>query len=249
MSAAFRRVLSPASSPAAQTMSMRTGDGAAAAQPAAQQDQSSRDRSGSAAARGARGRAGGEDGRRTGDASRGRGDAAGHSPRHHRRHHAERGRAEEAGRRQIGRPTRSARSKDLEKYERIFADAAFWKKLGEEYENPLIITGTIMFTPQQTAGFVQRESRSLRPARAAASVIQSRIYQERKGFILEPKFVFIDGRTGATLHSETHRRESPLPLAAEHAGAGDLLRADGSADPRLPGRPEHPEDPRHAASC
>ena len=29
--------------------------------------------------------------------------------------------------------------KDLEQYERIFADAAFWKKLGEEYENPLII--------------------------------------------------------------------------------------------------------------
>ena len=25
---------------------------------------------------------------------------------------------------------------------RIFADVAFWKKLGEEYENPLIVTGT-----------------------------------------------------------------------------------------------------------
>ena len=44
--------------------------------------------------------------------------------------------------------------RDLEQYERIFADAAFWKKLGEEYENPLIITGTVMFTPQQTAGWV-----------------------------------------------------------------------------------------------
>jgi hypothetical protein len=30
---------------------------------------------------------------------------------------------------------------------------------------------------------------------------------ERKGFILKPKFVFIDGRTGATLHSETFREE------------------------------------------
>jgi len=33
---------------------------------------------------------------------------------------------------------------------------AFWKKIGEEYENPLIVTGTILFTPLQTAGFVTR---------------------------------------------------------------------------------------------
>src|SRR5262245_40006533 len=32
--------------------------------------------------------------------------------------------------------------KDLEKYQGIFADVAFWKKLGEEYQNPLIVTGT-----------------------------------------------------------------------------------------------------------
>jgi hypothetical protein len=30
---------------------------------------------------------------------------------------------------------------------------------------------------------------------------------ERKGFILSPKFIFIDGRTGATIHSETFREE------------------------------------------
>ena len=29
----------------------------------------------------------------------------------------------------------------------------------------------------------------------------------RKGFILAPKFVFIDGRTGATMYSERHREE------------------------------------------
>ena len=43
------------------------------------------------------------------------------------------------------------------------------------------------------------------------SVIQQRVYQERKGFILEPKFVFIDGRTGTTLHSETYRARSSTP--------------------------------------
>ena len=96
--------------------------------------------------------------------------------------------------------------KDLEKYERIFADAAFWKKIGEEYEMPLIVTGTIMFTPQQTSGFVP-VNREVYDQLGRRSVIQQRVYQERKGFILEPKFVFIDGRTGATLHSETYRRE------------------------------------------
>ena len=102
--------------------------------------------------------------------------------------------------------------KDLEQYERIFADAAFWKKLGEEYENPLIITGTILFTPQQTAGFVpqNRESYDQLGRRV---VVPVRTYMERKGFVLEPKFVFIDGRTGATLYSETQRREVLYPTS------------------------------------
>lgn len=105
-------------------------------------------------------------------------------------------------------PIRSKR--DLERYERIFADAAFWKKLGEEYENPLIITGTIMFTPQQTAGFVN-QNREQYDQLGRRVVVPVRTYMERKGFVLEPKFVFIDGRTGATLYSETQRREVLYP--------------------------------------
>ena len=102
--------------------------------------------------------------------------------------------------------------KDLERFERIFADAAFWKKLGEEYENPLIITGTILFTPQQHAGpvTVNREQFDQLGRR---QIVPVRTYMERKGFVLEPKFVFIDGRTGATLYSETQRREVLYPAA------------------------------------
>jgi hypothetical protein len=105
-------------------------------------------------------------------------------------------------------PIRTKR--DLERYERIFADAAFWKKLGEEYESPLIITGTIMFTPQQTAGFVN-QNREQYDQLGRRVVVPVRTYMERKGFVLEPKFVFIDGRTGATLYSETQRRERLYP--------------------------------------
>jgi hypothetical protein len=100
--------------------------------------------------------------------------------------------------------------RELEQYERIFADAAFWKKLGEEYESPLIITGTVMFTPQQTAGWVN-QTREQYDQLGRRVVVPIRTYMERKGFVLEPKFVFIDGRTGATLYSETQRREVLYP--------------------------------------
>ena len=33
--------------------------------------------------------------------------------------------------------------KDLEPYERLFANTAYWKRIGEEYQNPLIVTGTL----------------------------------------------------------------------------------------------------------
>jgi hypothetical protein len=100
--------------------------------------------------------------------------------------------------------------RDLEQYERIFADAEFWKKLGEEYEAPLIITGTVMFTPQQSAGWMT-QNREQYDQLGRRVVVPVRTYQERKGFVLEPKFVFIDGRTGATLYSETQRREVLYP--------------------------------------
>jgi hypothetical protein len=96
--------------------------------------------------------------------------------------------------------------KDLEKYQSIFADVAFWKKIGEEYENPLIVTGTVLFTPHQTSGFVNRNIEQYDQL-GRRSVVPMRTYMERKGFILTPKFIFIDGRTGATLHSETMHEE------------------------------------------
>jgi hypothetical protein len=96
--------------------------------------------------------------------------------------------------------------KDLEPYERLFANVSYWKMIGEEYQNPLIVTGTVLFIPHTTSGTVQRDQevydqfgrRSVRPVRT---------YMERKGFILRPKFVFIDGRTGATMYSESYREE------------------------------------------
>jgi len=96
--------------------------------------------------------------------------------------------------------------KDLEPYERLFANTAYWKKIGEEYQNPLIVTGTVLFTPHSRSGMVTREQEMI-DAYGRHRVVPVRTYMDRKGFILRPKFVFIDGRTGATMYSESHREE------------------------------------------
>lgn len=96
--------------------------------------------------------------------------------------------------------------KDLAQYERIFGNASYWKKMGDEYQNPLIVTGTVLFVPHSRSGFVQQE-REVFDALGRRQVVPVRTYQERKGFILRPKFIFIDGRTGETLYSESFREE------------------------------------------
>ena len=96
--------------------------------------------------------------------------------------------------------------KDLEPYERLFANTAYWKRIGEEYQNPLIVTGTVLFTNRSTSGFVQRDQ-EIFDSLGRRRVVPVRTYMERKGFVLRPKFVFIDGRTGATMYSESYREE------------------------------------------
>lgn len=103
-------------------------------------------------------------------------------------------------------PSRIREEKDLEPYERLFANTAYWKRIGEEYQNPLIVTGTVLFTPHSRSGFVSRDVEQY-DSFGRRRVIPTRTYLERKGFILRPKFIFIDGRSGATMYSESYREE------------------------------------------
>ncbi len=96
--------------------------------------------------------------------------------------------------------------KDLEPYQRVFANVAYWKRIGEEFQQPLIVTGSVLFAPQARSGFVQREQ-EVYDSFGRRQVVPVRTYMERKGFVLRPTFIFIDGRTGETLHSETFREE------------------------------------------
>ena len=102
--------------------------------------------------------------------------------------------------------SRILEEKDLEPYERLFANTAYWKKIGEEYQNPLIVTGTVLFAAKSSSGFVQRDQEVF-DGFGRRRVVPVRTYMERKGFLLQPKFIFIDGRTGTTMYSERYREE------------------------------------------
>ena len=96
--------------------------------------------------------------------------------------------------------------KDLDAYSNLFANVEYWKRIGEEYQQPLIVTGTVLFTPHQRNSIVQREE-EVYDSFGRRRVIPVRTYQERKGFVLSPKFIFIDGRTGTVMHSTSAREE------------------------------------------
>ena len=70
----------------------------------------------------------------------------------------------------------------------IFADVPFWKRLGEEYREPLILTGTVIF---KGAGS-QYEERTMG---------RRTVRLWRPGFSLSLHLVFISGRTGEMLDS------------------------------------------------
>lgn len=100
----------------------------------------------------------------------------------------------------------SLSEEDLEAYEHIFSDASYWQQLGEEFQGPLIVTGTVHFSPHQRSGMISRE-REVYDSFGRRRVTPVRAYRDRKGFVLTPKFIFIDGETGATLYTERHREE------------------------------------------
>ena len=103
-------------------------------------------------------------------------------------------------------PKQIREERDLEPYERLFANTAYWKAIGEEFQNPLIVTGTVLFAPKTSNSIVQRDQEVF-DSFGRRRTVPTRTFMERKGFLLQPKFVFIDGRTGTTIYSERYREE------------------------------------------
>jgi hypothetical protein len=100
--------------------------------------------------------------------------------------------------------------KDLQEYEKIFNDVDYWKKIGEEYQQPLIVTGSVLFQEISRSGQQSTVQEYISPdGRRATQEVRS--FVDRKGYTLIPKFVFIDGRTGVQLYSEGAREEVLYP--------------------------------------
>jgi hypothetical protein len=104
------------------------------------------------------------------------------------------------------RVTREDRDRYRAEGERILQDGAFWRKLGEEYQNPLIVTGKLTFEEQNRSGF-QQESSLVRDNRGRVREVRGNRYAERKAYNLSADFSFIDGATGRLLHKERFSEE------------------------------------------
>jgi hypothetical protein len=106
-----------------------------------------------------------------------------------------------------GKYSKAEREQYKVETDRILEDGDFWRKIGEEYQTPLIVTGRVAFESQNRSGF-QAEERVLRdPSSNRPRLVRGNRYLERKGFSLAADFYFIDGRTGQTLHKEKFTEE------------------------------------------
>jgi hypothetical protein len=90
--------------------------------------------------------------------------------------------------------------------DRLLQDPDFWRKMGEEYQQPLIVAGRLDFESQNRSGF-QPEERVVRTPSGQPALVRGNRYMERKGFTLSADFYFIDSKTGETLHKERFSEE------------------------------------------
>ena len=91
--------------------------------------------------------------------------------------------------------------------DQVLQDPAFWRKVGEEFQSPLIITGRVTFGEQNRSGY-QAEERVVRdPVTNRPRLMRQNRYLERKSFSLNADFFFVDGRTGEVLHKEKFTEE------------------------------------------
>lgn len=94
---------------------------------------------------------------------------------------------------------------DLEQ-DKLLEDQEYWKRIGEEYQNPLIVTGKLRFGSESRSGFTRRD-RYVRDSFNRPQLQRSNVFQERTGFVLHAEFYFIDGETGRTIHRERFTEE------------------------------------------
>jgi len=100
--------------------------------------------------------------------------------------------------------------KDLKAYADALTDdawKAYWRKLGEQYQSPLIVTGSILFTETASSGMQSTIQPQQDATTGRSTYTEVKQFVDKKGFAIDPTFVFIDSRTGDQLYSETYHQD------------------------------------------
>ena len=104
-------------------------------------------------------------------------------------------------------PARIQTEADLEPFEAIFDDAEYWRRVGQEHQAPLIVTGSILFREVSEQGMRSLPVEFIDEA-GRVTVQEERGFVNLSGYSITPTFVFIDGRTGERLYSEAFHEEA-----------------------------------------
>ena len=100
--------------------------------------------------------------------------------------------------------------KDLKVYADALKDDSwktYWRKLGEQYQSPLIVTGSILFTETAQSGMQSTIVPTQDATTGKTSYTEGRQLVDKKGFAIEPTFMFIDSRTGEQVDVETYHQD------------------------------------------
>ena len=106
-----------------------------------------------------------------------------------------------------GRLNREEKEQFRLEADKVLQDPEYWRKLGEEYQQPLVVTGKLAFEVQDRSGFQAEQSVVRRSSDGRPTLIRGNRYTERKGFTLNADFYFIDTKTGELLHKERFTEE------------------------------------------
>ena len=90
--------------------------------------------------------------------------------------------------------------------DKLLRDDAYWRKLGKEYQEPLIVSGKLRFVKVFRSGFMPR-GRYLRDDAGNLQLARVAVFEERNGYALAAEFYFIDGSTGKTVYRVSFTEE------------------------------------------
>jgi hypothetical protein len=108
------------------------------------------------------------------------------------------------------RASKAGRDQNQTEAERTMQDPEFWRRVGEEYQQPLIVTGHIGFESHERSGYEAQQQIGTDPQGQMYRTGRGQ-YMERRGYTLTAEFLFVDGRDGQTLHKEKFTEEVLYP--------------------------------------